>query len=229
MPIEFDLSFTGPETALFRPRGQKSRVYSLGINPYSHSPECRPVPYRLQTRGVNCEIVGEREEKAKEKASVPTRERRLENRFLLTAVAGGFAVTLVQNETQRHSATLKSAGQSSTYSHSFALVCRGSNPVDSSSVVGFDRLAAESCRVISRRRSGQILGQIRKLFRNRKPAVSFLSQGQKRAGFGARKRPRWVLKRQILFFAACLAKRIVASGFIVLRSRRSNVVRESDN
>ena len=65
------------------------------------------------------------------------------------------------------------------YSHSFTLVCRGSNPVDSSSVVGFDRLAAESCRVISRRRSGQILGQIRKLFRNREPAVSFLSLGQK--------------------------------------------------
>ena len=31
---------------------------------------------------------------------------------LLTAVAGGFAVTLVRNETQQHSAALKSAGQS---------------------------------------------------------------------------------------------------------------------
>ena len=31
--------------------------------------------------------------------------------FLLTAVAGGFAMTLVRNETQRHSAALKSAGQ----------------------------------------------------------------------------------------------------------------------
>ena len=31
---------------------------------------------------------------------------------LLTNVAGGFAVTLVRNETQRHSAELKSAGQS---------------------------------------------------------------------------------------------------------------------
>ena len=30
---------------------------------------------------------------------------------LLTAVAGGFAMTLVRNETQRHSAALKSAGQ----------------------------------------------------------------------------------------------------------------------
>ena len=31
--------------------------------------------------------------------------------YLLTAVAGGFAVTLVRNETQQHSAALKSAGQ----------------------------------------------------------------------------------------------------------------------
>ena len=60
-PIEFDLSFTDPETAPFRPRGQKPRVYSLGINPYSYSSECRPVPCRLETRGVNGEIAGERE------------------------------------------------------------------------------------------------------------------------------------------------------------------------
>ena len=42
MPIEFDLSFMGPETAPFGPRGQKPRVYSLGISPYSRSPEYRP-------------------------------------------------------------------------------------------------------------------------------------------------------------------------------------------
>lgn len=61
MPIEFDLSFTGPETALFRPRGQKLRVYSLGMNPYSHSSEYRSVPCRLEIRRVNREIAGERE------------------------------------------------------------------------------------------------------------------------------------------------------------------------
>ena len=61
MPIEFDLSFTGPETAQFRPREQKQRVSSLGINPYSHSSEYRPVLYRLEMRGVNSEIAGERE------------------------------------------------------------------------------------------------------------------------------------------------------------------------
>lgn len=59
MPIEFDLSFTGPETAPFRPRGQKTRVYSLGINPYSHSSEYRPILCRLETRGVNGKIAGE--------------------------------------------------------------------------------------------------------------------------------------------------------------------------
>lgn len=73
--------------------------------------------------------------------------------------------------------------------HSFTLVCRGDNPVDSSLVVGLSRLAAESCRVISRSRLGQILGQIRELFRNREPAVSFLSRGQKRVSFEALKRP----------------------------------------
>ena len=61
MPIEFDLSFTGPETAPFRPRGQKPRAYSLGINPYSRSLEYRPALCRLEIRGVNGEIAGERE------------------------------------------------------------------------------------------------------------------------------------------------------------------------
>ena len=41
--------------------------------------------------------------------------------------------------------------------------------------------------VSSRRRLGQTLGQIRKPFRNRKPAVSFLSRGQKRVSFEALK------------------------------------------
>lgn len=66
-PIEFDLSFKGPETAPFRPRGQKPRVYSLGINPYSHSSEYRPVLCCLEIRGVNGEIAGEREKTAKKK------------------------------------------------------------------------------------------------------------------------------------------------------------------
>ena len=60
-PIEFDLIFTGPETAPFGPRGQKSSAYSLGINPFSRSSGCRPVLCRLETRGINSEIAGERE------------------------------------------------------------------------------------------------------------------------------------------------------------------------
>ena len=76
-----------------------------------------------------------------------------------------------------------------TYSHSFTPVCCGVIPVNSSWAVGLDCLAAKSRRVTSRRRLGQTLGQIRKLFRNRKPTVSFLSRGQKRVGFEALKRP----------------------------------------
>lgn len=59
------------------------------------------------------------------------------------------------------------------------LVCRGAIPIGSSLVVGFVHLAAESLRVSSRRRLGQTLGQIRKLFRNRKLAVSFVVPGGK--------------------------------------------------
>ena len=60
-PIEFDLSFTGHETATFRSRGQKPRVHSLGIYSNSRSSEYRPVPCCLETRGVNGEIARERE------------------------------------------------------------------------------------------------------------------------------------------------------------------------
>ena len=38
--------------------------------------------------------------------------------YLLTAVAGGFAMILVRNETQRHSAALKQVKALSAYSHS---------------------------------------------------------------------------------------------------------------
>lgn len=93
-----------------------------------------------------------------------------------------------------------------SYSHSFKSICRGDIPIGSSLVVGFVHLAAESLRVSSRRRLGQTLGQIRKLFRNRKLAVSFLSQGQKRQGFEARNRSKGVPKRLFSLFDACLAK-----------------------
>lgn len=78
---------------------------------------------------------------------------------------------------------------SSRYSHSFTLACCSVIPVNFCLVVGFDCLAAESRRVSSHRRLGQALGQIRKLFRNREPTVSFLSRGQKREGYEALKRP----------------------------------------
>ena len=54
-PAEFDLSFAGPETASFRPRGQKPRAYSLGMNLYSPISEYRPVLCRLEARGMKAE------------------------------------------------------------------------------------------------------------------------------------------------------------------------------
>ena len=92
------------------------------------------------------------------------------------------------------------------YSCSFTPVCCGVIPVNSSWAIGLDCLAAESLRVSSRRRLGQALGQIRELFRNREPTVPFLSRGQKRVGFEALKRPRWMIKRLIFLFGVCLAK-----------------------
>lgn len=57
-PIEFDLGFTDPETAPLRPRGQKPRACSLGMNPHSRSSEHRTVPCCLEARGLNGEIAG---------------------------------------------------------------------------------------------------------------------------------------------------------------------------
>lgn len=92
------------------------------------------------------------------------------------------------------------------YSHSFTHVCCGVIPVGSSLVVGLRHLSAESRGVTSRRRLGQILGQNRKLFRNREPAASFLFRGQKRVGFEARNSPKWMPKRVVFLFGTCLAK-----------------------
>lgn len=94
----------------------------------------------------------------------------------------------------------------SDYSHSFTLVCRGVIPVTPSWLVGLDRHTAESRRVTSRGRLRQILGQIRELFRNRELAVSFLSQGQKQAGFEAQNYSKRMGKRLIVFFVARFAK-----------------------
>ena len=92
------------------------------------------------------------------------------------------------------------------YSHSFTLVYCCVIPVDSSWLVDFGRHTAESRRVTSRRRLGQILGQIRELFRNREPAVLCLSRGQKRAGFEAQNYSKRMVERPIVFFVACFAR-----------------------
>ena len=92
------------------------------------------------------------------------------------------------------------------YSHSFTLVYCCVIPVDSSWLVDFDRHTTESRCVTSRRRLGQILGQKRELFRNREPAVSFLTRGQEWAGFEAQKHPKWMPKATIILIDARLTK-----------------------
>ena len=79
------------------------------MNPYSHSSEYRPVLCRLETRGVNGGITGEKEQRKRLRPNAGT-EARLP--YLLTNVAGDYDASRIQNETQRHSAALKSAGQS---------------------------------------------------------------------------------------------------------------------
>lgn len=86
-----------------------------------------------------------------------------------------YALIIVQKHNNKGVIMMTDAKIRRNYSHSFTLVCCGAIPIGSSLVVGFVHLAAESLRVSSRRRLGQTLGQIRELFRNRKPTVSFLS------------------------------------------------------
>lgn len=52
--------------------------------------------------------------------------------------------------------------------------------------------------------------------------------GTKREGFEVRNRSKGMPERLLPLFGACLAKRIVASGFTVLRSRRSGGMCKSD-
>lgn len=112
----------------------------------------------------------------KEKASEPEGSEAFIPVTLLVALSRGDAET-ASGDTRRHRNA--SSEVSSRYSHSFTLDCRGGIPVGSSWVVGFDRHSSESRHVPPRGRLGQILGQNRKLFRNREPAVSFFVPGTK--------------------------------------------------
>lgn len=124
--------------------------------------------------------------RTKKKASEPEGPEAVIPATLLVALPCGDAET-ASGDTRRHQNASSEA--SYRYSHPFTLACCSVIPVKFCPVVGFDCLAAESCRVSSHRRLGQTLGQIRKLFRNRKLTVSFMSQGQKRVSFEALKRP----------------------------------------
>lgn len=103
-----------------------------------------------------------------------------------------------------------------SYSHSFTLVCRGDNPVDSSLVVGFRRFVAESRRMSSCGHLGQILGQNRGLFRNREPAVPFLSPGTKTDRFWSSEPSEMVAKMVDYLLSTYFAKLIVAIYQVLL-------------
>ena len=124
--------------------------------------------------------------RTKKKASEPEGPEAVIPATLLVALPCGDAET-APGGTRRYQNASPEA--SSRYSHSFTLACCSVISVKLCPVVGFDCLAAESLRVSSHMRLGQALGQIRKLFRNREPAVSFLSRGQKRVGFKTLKPP----------------------------------------
>ena len=124
--------------------------------------------------------------RTKKKASEPEGPEAVIPVISLLALLYGDAET-APGDTRRHQNASPEA--SYRYSYSFTLVYCSVIPVNFCLVVGFDCLAAESCRVSSRMRLGQALGQIRKLFRNSEPTVSILSRGQKRVGFEALKRP----------------------------------------
>ena len=125
-------------------------------------------------------------QECKETASEPEGSEAVIPVISLAALPCGDAETAPGGTRQHQNASPK---VSSRYSRSFTLVCCSVVPVNFCLVVGFDCLAAESRRVSSHRRLGQTLGQIRKLFRNSEPAVSFLSRGQKRVGFKGLKPP----------------------------------------
>ena len=111
-----------------------------------------------------------------------------------------------------------------SYSHSFTCVCRDANPVDSRLVVGLGHLATESRRVSSRRSLGQNVGQRRKLFGHRRPAVSFLSRGQKQAGLQVADILAEGVNSPFQPLFTYFEEGIIASGFTPARFRRSEVV-----
>ena len=110
------------------------------------------------------------------------------------------------------------------FSHSFTLVCCGVIPVDISWLVGLGRFAAESRRVISRRSLGQNVGQRRKLFGRRRPAVSFLSRGQKQTELQVADILAESVNSPFQPLFTHFEEGIIASGFIPVRFRRSEVV-----
>ena len=111
-----------------------------------------------------------------------------------------------------------------SYFRSFTCVCRDANPVDSRLVVILGYLATESRRVSSRGRLGPNVGQRRKLFGHRRPAVSFLSRGTKQAGLQVADILAEGVNSPFQPLFTYFEEGIMASGFTPARFRRSEVV-----
>ena len=122
--------------------------------------------------------------------------------YLLTAVAGGLAVTLVRNETQRHSAALKNAGQNPV-----SLLPLGGSVSAVSSFQLRPVFSAVSSRVPPSNTMSCFVGfgdksrdSFKNSFQTRGFEFSFLSQGAQRAAFrGSISTKAPVLKLKCLF------------------------------
>ena len=107
------------------------------------------------------------------------------------------------------------------YSHSFKPVCCCVIPVGSSWVIRLDRRATKSLHVSPCGRLGQNVGQRRKLFGHRRPAVSFLSRGQKKAGLQVADILAEGVTSPFQHLFTHSEEGIISSGFIPARFRRS--------
>ena len=166
-PIEFDLSFMDPETASFRPRGQKPRVDSLGINPCSHSSEYRPAPCCLEAWGVN----GETQVKGRKTAKKKPPSQRGNGGSIIEFTHQCRWRLCCDSRTKRNSAA--QCGTQKCRSEPcqptpirWLQFCRPVIPVAPSFWCRFEPSAARQRHVVLRRPRGQKLGQLQKLFSN---------------------------------------------------------------
>ena len=142
--------------------------------------------------------------------------------YLLTAVAGGFAMTVVRNETQRHSAALKNAGQ---------------NPIGLLPLDGYSFAApsfqlrlvfgAVSSRVSSGDAMSRFVGfgdkswdNLKNFFQTQGFEFLFLSQSARRVAFGGSMAPKTPVLKLNRPFArkppAAIASELTRAAFMLV-------------